>query len=392
MKKTKNTKKQILCTAAVLLMTASAFAYEYPPDNAAVLYYKAFMLYKPDDTMGDMLSEYATGKTALNETITEFLTKRQTQKVITAVTDAAQIQNCDWGLNFDEGFEMEMPFLGSLRKLTYLIIADAKLLAEQGDYKAALSQCIATKKMAVHAGNDTLVSFLVSIAINALANSAIQDILNSDIDIPTLNLLKDQLQSIQKTQPQAKDALVNDFTIALKWKKQAVKMISVESFVENKDAQQKFKEIVNNDELLAKNFEYYQRHTNLIIKAFSLPYPRGYEQLQTIEKMPDEDSKNNPDALFAAIFAPAVSRIYILNLRAKANENALNCAVYIFIENAKNNRLPNSLSPDLPNDPLSRKPFIYEKTNEGFILKCNENSVPQEEKKYMDKYEYEYKF
>jgi len=391
MKKTKHTKKLILCTAALLLITASAFADEYPPDNAAVLYYKAFMLYKPDDTMQDMLSDYVRGKTALNEKLTEFLNKRQTQRIIKTVTDASKIQNCDWGLNLDEGFEMEMPYLGSLRKITYLIAADAKLLAEQGDYKAALSQCIATKKMAIHAGDDTLVSYLVYVAINALVNGAVQDILSSDIDISTLNWLSNQLLSIQKTQPQAKDALINDFSIALKWKEQAIRDISVESLTGDKNAQQKLSEIINNDELLAKNHEYYKQHTNLMIQAFSLPYPKGYEQLKATENIPPEDVKKNPDALFASILAPAVSRIYILNLRAKATENALNCAVDIYIENAKNKKLPDSLPPNSPNDPFSRKPFVFQKTNEGFILKCDENSVPEEEKKYMDIYQFEYK-
>jgi hypothetical protein len=389
MKKTKNTKKLILCTAALLLMTASAFA-EYPPDNAAVLYYKAFMLYKPDDTMGDMLSDYAMGKTTSNEKLTEFLNKSKTQRIIGAVTDASQIQNCDWGLNLDEGFEMEMPFLGSLRKLTYLILADAKLLAEQGDYKAAFSQCVAVKKMAVHAGDDTLISFLVSVAINALANGAVQDILSSDIDIPTLNQLKDQIQSIQTIQPQAKDALANDLSIALNWKEQAIKEIPVESFSDDPKDQQKFREIVNNDELLTKNFEYFKQYMNLVVQAFSLPYPKGYEKLKEIRDIPVEDAKSNPEAYFTAVFFPAVSKVYILDLRARANEYALNCAVDIFIENAKYKKLPDSLPANSPVNPFSGKPFVYEKTNKGFTLKCDENSVPQEEKKYMDKYEFEY--
>ncbi len=391
MKKTKNTKKLILCTAALLLITASAFADKYPPDNAAVLYYKVFMLYKPDDTMDDMLSDYVKGKTASNEKITEFLNKRQTQRIIETVTDASQIQNCDWGLNLDEGFEMEMPYLGSLRKLSYLIIADAKMLAEQGDYKAAFSQCLAVKKMAAHAGDDTLVSFLVSIAINALANGAVQDILSSDIDISTLNWLREQLLFIQTTQPQAKDALINDLSIALKWKEQAIKEVPVESFSDDPNDQQKFRDIVNNDELLAKNIEYYKQHMNLIIEAFLLPYPKGYEQLKEIGNLPTEDAKSNPEAFFTAVFFPAVSRIYILDLRAKANENALNCAVDIFIENAKNKKLPGSLPADSPNDPFSRKSFIYEKTSESFTLKCNENYVPEKEKEQIDKYVYEYK-
>jgi hypothetical protein len=390
MKKTKNTKKLILCTAALLLTTASAFA-EYPPDNAAVLYYKAFMLYESDDTMGDMLSDYATGKTALNEKLTEFLNKSKTRRIIGTITDASQIQNCDWGLNLDEGFEMEMPYLSSLRKLTYLIIADAKLLAEQGDYKAALSQCLAVKKMSVHAGDETLVSFLVSVAINARANSAVQDILNSDIDIATLNWLKDQLLFIQTIQPQVKDALVNDLSIALNWKEQAIKEVPVESFSDDPKDQQKFREIINNDELLAKNIEYFKKHMNLVVQAFSLPYPKGYERLKEIGDLPVEDAKSNPEAYFTAVFFPAVSRVYILDLRARANEYALNCAVNIFVENAKNKKLPDSLSANSPVNPLSRKPFIYEKTNEGFTLKCDENSVPEEEKKHMDKYEYEFK-
>ena len=391
MKKTNSLKKSIFITAAMLLIMSSALANEYPPDNAAVLYYKAFMLYEPDNTMQDMLADFVTGKTGLNEKITEFLSKEKTLRIIRTVTDASQIQNCDWGLNLDEGFEMEMPYLGSLRKLAFLVIADAKLLAEQGDCKAALSQCIAAKKMAIHAGDDTLVSFLVSIAINALANGAIPDILNADIDIAALNRLKIQLLSVQKAQPLTKDAVANDFRAALRWKKQAIRDIPVESFSDDPNDQQKFRDIVNNDELLAKNIEYYKQHMNLIIQAFALPYPKGYEQLKEIGNLPTEDAKSNPEAFFTAVFFPAVSRVYILNLRAKANENALNCAVEIFIENVKNKKLPDSLHSDLPDDPFGSESFIYEKTADGFLLKCNQNNLPKEEKEHLDKYEYKFK-
>ena len=34
----------------------------YPPDNAAVLYYKACLLYDPDKPMCDMIADYAKGE------------------------------------------------------------------------------------------------------------------------------------------------------------------------------------------------------------------------------------------------------------------------------------------------------------------------------------------
>jgi hypothetical protein len=389
--KNKLSKKTILIFVVLLAPSIAVFADKYPPDNAAVLYYKAFILYTPDDTMNNMLSDYIRGKIGLNEKIKEFLNTRQTRRIINTVMDASQIQNCNWGLNYSEGVEMEMPSLSSLRKLTYLILADAKMLAEQGDYKAALERCFTAKKMANHTGDGMLISFLVSISINALSNGAIQNILSSDTDISTLNWLKNQLQLIQANQPKAKDALINDSKCALAYKEQDFKDTPVESICDDPNDQKKLREILGNKELFEKNLEYYKRHLDLMIQSFTLPYPGGYEQLKKTEAMPSEDLKNNPDAFLAAMATPGVSKIYLMDLRNNAHNNALNCAVDIFIENSKNKKLLDSLPSDWPNDPFSQKPFIYEKTADGFLLKCNENNLPEEVKKDIDKYEYKFK-
>ena len=58
---------KVIFIAAVVTQFSPTVA--YPPDNAAVLYYKAFMLYESPDNIGTMLWDYWKGKIPSNEKI-----------------------------------------------------------------------------------------------------------------------------------------------------------------------------------------------------------------------------------------------------------------------------------------------------------------------------------
>src|SRR3972149_9018300 len=136
----KNLKSYKIILSAMMFFLTTTCVYSYPPGNAAVLYCKAAMLYEVNDEMADMLAELQKGKIELNDKIRQFVKKNRL--IIDTVLDASEVKNCDWGLDFSQGFEMKIPPLGNLRKLSFLVIAEAKILAADGDYEAAISHCM----------------------------------------------------------------------------------------------------------------------------------------------------------------------------------------------------------------------------------------------------------
>jgi hypothetical protein len=114
-------------------------------------------------------------------------------------------------------------------------------------------------------------------------------------------------------------------------------------------------------------------------------------RIKELENKFQQQSKEDKRAVIAALLMPAVGKIYSASIRSQSNENATRTAVDIYIKYAQDSKLPDTLSPDYPKDMFSGKPFIYEKTKDGFLLKCNESNLSAEEKKRIDQYEYKFK-
>jgi hypothetical protein len=138
-----------LAAAAVVLLgglgpMAPALAYPPDPNNAALLYYQAFLLVpEPDDrAVADMKADVATGKIPPNEQVKEYLKK--CREAIDCALTASRLQHCDWGLQYSKGFSAVFPQLAQARSLSFLILADARVLAAEGEYRQALERCLAT--------------------------------------------------------------------------------------------------------------------------------------------------------------------------------------------------------------------------------------------------------
>jgi hypothetical protein len=94
----------------------------------------------------------------------------------------------------------------------------------------------------------------------------------------------------------------------------------------------------------------------------------------------------NPDATMAALINSPYPVVYNKVTESNNLTNALMVAVDIYIDNARSGRLPEQLPAGLPKDLFSGKDFKYEKTNGGFILRCQGKDLER------DKFnEYEFK-
>ena len=74
-------------------------------------------------------------------------------------------------------------------------------------------------------------------------------------------------------------------------------------------------------------------------------------------------------------------------IRQQTYVNALRTAIDLYIAKAQTGHLPDTLPADSPLDMFSGKPFAYEETSEGFILRCQGKEYPNRDKVH----EYEFK-
>jgi hypothetical protein len=379
-----------ICASLIFFVSApSVFA--QTPDNAALLYYQAFLLYeKPDDTMDKMLSDFHDGKIKVNELIEQYIEKNH--KVIDFIVKATNIPNCDWGYDYSQGFELLMPNLAQLRQVTYLIQAEAKLLAEKGDYKKALDRCLSMHKMAINASDKIIIGYLVAIAISGRANATIQDILKDmPEDSQVLNQLKERLTNIENKFPTLWNYIGFEAEMYVAtMQRDKVRAIVDTAFDEDFFDPNTAKRILEADEeFFKRNRDCYTRHIADIqaVLDTSMSYPQAYEKLQELEEKLIKEAKEK-DAPLAIMFAPAFNRIYSLSVRRKTHFNAVKAAIEVYIIKAKTGKLPDTLPAGLPGDLFSAKPFKYMKTADGFILRYQGEDLSDKDKKI---YEYEFK-
>ena len=383
----KITKIKTAMLSVLMLLALAASSFAYPPDNAAVLYYRAFTLYESPDDIGPMLWDYWKGNIELNKKIEEHLTKNR--RVIDIALDAAGVDHCDWGLDYSQGTEVLLPPHHKAREIFALLAADAKMQADKGDYRKALGHCISIYRMARHLNERPIICYLVAVAINAANHNCMSRIL-SDMpqDTQILTWLRDELTELDR-QPFSVEP-------ALRWKHQAgiismspEKMDDlVRSGLDDGPFKEKIlKKISEADEqFINKNKAYWNEYMTAVQAAFDLPYMQAYSKLKQLDEKPSKELTKNPDATLTAVYSPAWLKIHNLSTRLGSHSNAVKAAIEIYIIKAKTGKLPDALPAGLPSDLFSGKAFQYEKTEDGFVLRCRGGDLSRDEI-----HEYEFK-
>lgn len=363
------------------MSTPLVFAYPPDPDNAALLYYQAFLLYEqPDESTKSLLKDLSQGKIDPNEKIIEYVEGCHTALELAMV--ASEIPMCNWGVRFSEGFAANLPFLGQVRSLYFLTIADARILAAEGDYKEAFSRCLAAKRMGQHMGDNMLVSVLVAMSIDTGANNCIRDILGRmPADVETLQWLKTQLATVPTRALSVNHALKLEREVALRTMRVENIDMLVEAFTgAGIEVTDEMLEAVN-EISLEKCREHYSNHMSALqnILSATTTYAKKYRELEKLDERAHTEVKDNTDATLTAFLVPATAKAYNLSVRAHALNNATKTAVDIYIVKAKTGKLPDGLPDDSPKDPFSGKDFEYEVTKNGFILRCQAEDLDKDE-------------
>lgn len=386
MKTVNRNKMRQVISAILILLISTSLVFAYPPDNAAVLYYRASLSYTTNSTMEKKLSELIKGNIGIDEEIKAYV---QRNKIwIKQFVDAGEAPHCDWGIDYSEGFATLMPPYAPLRNLAKIVLAQAKITAESKDYKKSLDLCLSVHKASNHiADGGLLISHLVGISLNEMANQGIVDILphiSNDPDI--LIWLRGQVFDVSGKVPQMKTALNKDIRIFAQdiRKEKADYVLELAGDNIPKEQAQIIRQA--NETFFKANKEYLMEHLASLLTAIDLPYPQSYEQLVKLGERPGGEIKKNPYAIMTACLAPALQKIYNHDVHRKTSSNALKTALEIYIINAQTGKLPDLLPAGLPKDLFSGKPFQYAKTAEGFILRCQGRDLDKDEI-----HEYEFK-
>jgi hypothetical protein len=245
--------------------------------------------------------------------------------------------------------------------------------------------------MARHVNGRNLICYLVAIAINNKTNDCLIQII-SEIPQNTKNIthLKTELMEIEATPLSIKPALLGEKEAmlmfmspehapgVLQWfdpeLKKSVDYKSIEEKILSGDAA-----------FLEKNKRYYTNYFNRVIAAFDMPYTKGNAKIINLNKSMSKHIKKKPDLALAVAVIPGTNKIFSLKTRSETYDNAIKAAVEVYLVKAKTGKLPDVLPENLPLDLFSGTSFEYEKTKQGFTLRCRTKEVGKDQP-------HEYKF
>jgi hypothetical protein len=201
-------------------------------------------------------------------------------------------------------------------------------------------------------------------------------------DVETLTRLKNQIYDITSRANTLKRALSSEREIALQQirKEKIGNLLDELGGVPDGMSKEVVEKIRNGDEeFFAASREYYSNFISSMQVALDLPYAQSLKQLEQLRDKAEKQAADNPATILSAALWPAVTKIRTLEVRARTNVNALKAAIDIYIVKAKTGRLPDTLPAGLPRDLYSGKDFEYEKTKEGFILRCQGKNLDKDE-------------
>lgn len=339
------------------------------PDNAALLYYQAFISLADLDKQGrDHIGEVARGTAVANEKTRQYV---EDCKAAIDFADAAKtLQKCDWGFRYSQGFEARLPHLAQIRFLAYVLLADARVRALDGDYKGALERCLQMRTFTRHIGDDTLISYLVGVAVQKLGYERTNDIIGlAAKDAQTLRWLQNELavseaRTLSSVTPLKIEKEIAEDLLQMSQRDRLLRALQGPEF------QDMAKFYASADEAtMARARRLYSEYLTSALAMLSAngPYERTHVELMNLMQTVDA---NDPALAITRFLTPALGSTLSAKTGAEASANATKAGVAICLEYAEKGRLPQVLPEGLPKDPFSGQDFVYEKKGSGFILRC----------------------
>jgi hypothetical protein len=375
----------------IFILNSIGLAHTADPQNAALLYYQAFLLSQPGTDNDDKLADVMENNIEPNETIIKYIDDiiNKNKEAIRLATEASNLQYCDWGLKYSDGFSMELPYLTHIKFLTRIMLSDARILSLRGDYKTALEKCLIVQRMARHSGATTDLSFLLATSMSRRSDNVMRDVLSQmNVDLQTIEWLRDEMDYVDMMPFSFTSCMQKTFIILRENmnKDKAKELLNIDLFFnENCDKMAKRNIAEGDDDFFKQNADFWDNYTSKALLNLELPYPQAYPALDALAKDSNCEEIKDPKKTLTCILCPRFNFLYNYNINEKTTFNANRAAVEIYRIKSQTGKLPEELPADSPKDLFSDKPFIYEKTSDGFILRCQGKDLSKNET-------YEFKF
>jgi len=372
--------KKAICNICVVmaLWTLGVDGATLPPDpdNAALLYYQAFLLRpEPDADTSESIHKVLRGEEP-DEKLRKYLNQSDCRDTIEFTEAAAQLPQCDWGIRCSRGVWARLPQLVHFRPLSYLLSAEARVLAADGDYRAALDRCMTMRRFAGHVGDDTFITYLVSLEIDRLAHRCTQVVLESmPPNIDMLTWLRGQLVVVQDVIPSFIRAIEMDFELGIQSLRinpdNLESLYNFESLRENlaekaDDENTRDKILgLTDEELIVFIREQCENFFNTVFHVMDsgMTYEQKSLEIQRLSQIMEDKYP-----VIYYLYTRRIAEYYNLKVRNDAQFNTLKAAIEIYLIKAQTGQLPETLPAGLPKDPYSSKDFGYEITEEGFTF------------------------
>ena len=364
------------------------------PDNAALLYYQAFLL-RPDTNM-DMTAK-------LNAVLRGAESDRQVRTylghclpMIQTTEIASRMPQCTWGIWYgtEAKFDSKELFL-EVSNLKNILVVDARTLAADGHYRLALERCLTLRRVAWHL-SDSHVSEIVTISwgFDQRALLAAKDILGvmpPDEDI--LSWFRGQLALVSGVKLSLAEKLhMNLEDYLSEAQAHPTYLTTLRNQIVRRTEAKQAKDTLRNltdEELVARIRESFAPFFASIfqIADSELTYEQKCAQMQRlVNKLMEGDDVDPLMALVMLSSAtdPMYDGNYPLQIRHAALVNGIKTAVEIYLVLGKTSKLPEELPNHLPKDPFTGKDFVYEITDEGFALRCQGESFQGRGKRQLE--------
>ncbi len=351
-----------------------------PPnqDNAALLYYQAFLLRpEPPEAIKYEMHSISEPTRQIRTYLGHCL------PMIQAAEIASRIPQCTWGIGYRSGPRFDWKDLFSeVTNLEGILVLDARILAANGHYRAALEHCLTLRRLARHL-SDSNVSGIMSFSwsVDKVALRTAKHILgvmppNADI----LSWFRGQLALIQgvplslpKTlQANFKSYLYHmrthpDFLLAM------LRDMLVERAEDEQDKENARK--LTEEQILSLASEGYLRFFNSVFRIVDseMTYEQKCAQMQRL--VDDLEEGDSSDQIVKCLMPlsgsnPLAKGNYPFQIGHLAHINGIKVALEVYLNVAKTGQLPKTLPVGLPKDPFTGRDFVYEITDEGFALRC----------------------
>lgn len=302
------------------------------------------------------------------------------ESVIEDVEAAAQMRRCDWGIPLLQAPSFQVATAVRARTIVFLLGADARILAEDGDHRAAFRRLFTLYRFAEHAASEPNLGSVVPHLIAGNAHRFMQQTLSiTPPDRELLTWLRAELAADPFGPAWLPTVLHTDFQRAL------VAMHADETFLvrfrtivptnssETFRAKQKALNDLDDGGLFDRIREPYACFLDDALEVLTGDMSYG-QTCQTIDSMAEaleQKALDDPTVIHDwRVYAREMAGHYSTLVLHKTSLNALRVAVELYLAKAETGHLPQSLPDGLPNDLLSGQDFAYELTDTGFILRC----------------------